>query len=238
MILDRRALLRLAGLATALPLIPAPALAAERFAPPAGPMLYTRRLERGLAGGARLVVSRSFGVRFVGEAGGYRVDGAQVGVDVEAPAQIESLARLERERVETGVFPLQLDADGTIRSVAPSAASVQLDEAVRDVTARIAAGPHTAAERAELRAFVEAVHRSAGTLVTALPHDLFAPHDVPREESRAIALPDGAAGHVRTRFTAERDPATGLMRTAQREVVTEVSGDLRRTLESWTLAPA
>jgi hypothetical protein len=36
-------------------------------------------------------------------------------------------------------------------------------------------------------------------------------------------------------FTAERDPATGLMREARREIVTQVSGDLRRTVESWTL---
>lgn len=236
---DRRALLRLAGLAAALPLLrAAPALAGAAFAPPAGPMRYTRRLERGLPGGASLTVRRSFAVRFVSEGDGFRVDGAQAGVEVEAPAQIEALARLERERVETGVFPLVLDAAGAIRSVAPFAASAQLDEAVREVTAQIAQWRHTPAEREQLNAFVAAVHRSAARLVTELPHDLFAPVDYPRAESRAIALPGGGAGQVRTRFTAARDPATGLMREAQREVVTEVSGESRRTLESWTLALA
>jgi hypothetical protein len=39
-------------------------------------------------------------------------------------------------------------------------------------------------------------------------------------------------------FTATRDPVTGLMREAQREVLTEVAGDLRRTIESWTLTLA
>ena len=89
MILDRRALLRLAGVATALPWVPiapARALGATRFAPPAGEMRYTRRLERGLADGASLVVSRSFAVRFVPETDGFRVDGSQVAVAVDAPA--------------------------------------------------------------------------------------------------------------------------------------------------------
>lgn len=236
---DRRALLRLAGLAAAAQLIrPVPARALAVFAPPAAPMRYTRRLERGLPGGASLTVRRSFAVRFLPEGDGFRLDGVQAEVEVAAPAQIESLARLERERVETGVFPLVLDAAGAIRSVAPFAASAQLDAAVREVTAQIGRWPHTPAEREQLDAFVAAVHHSAGRLVTELPRDLFAPVDYPRAESRAIALPGGGAGQVRTRFTAVRDPATGLMREAQREVVTEVSGESRRTLESWTLALA
>lgn len=241
MILDRRALLRLAGVATALPWVPiapARALGATRFAPPAGEMRYTRRLERGLADGASLVVSRSFAVRFVPETDGFRVDGSQVAVAVDAPAQIEALARLERERVESGVFPILLDAAGAIHAVAPAAASAQLDEALREVRERIERGPHTAAEREELRAFAEAVHRSAGRLVTELPRDLFAPVDCPREESRPLALPGGGAGQVRILFDATRDPATGLMREARREVLTEVAGSARRTVESWTLVPA
>ena len=39
-------------------------------------------------------------------------------------------------------------------------------------------------------------------------------------------------------FDAVRDPATGLMREASREVVTEAAGGRRRTLESWRLTPA
>jgi hypothetical protein len=200
-------------------------------------MRYTRRLERGLPDGARLVVSRSFAVRFVREAEGFRVDGEQIDVAVEAPEVLQALARLERERLETGVFPLLLDAAGAIRSVTPSAPSVQLDEAVREVTARIERWDHTPAEREELRAFVNAVHQSAGALTTELPRDLFAPGEVPREEYRTIALPGGATGQVRVTFSAECDPATGLMRAARRAVVTEVAGDRRNTIESWSLVP-
>jgi len=238
---DRRTLLGFAGIAAAVPLIPslpAAALSAGRFAPPAAPMRYTRRLERALADGAALTVSRSFAVRFAREADGFRIDGEQVEVAVDAPAALEALARLERERVESGLFPLLLDATGAIRGVPRAAASAQVDAAVREVAARIERWEHTPTERDELRAFVDAVHQSAGRLVTGLPRDLFAPGDFPREESRAIALPGGEAGRVRMTFTAVRDPATGLMREARREVVTEVSRDLRRTVESWTLALA
>jgi len=239
-IVGRRSLLRVAAAAIALPLVaatPGRPQARQRFAPPSTPMLYTRRLERGLTGGASFTVSRSFAVRFVREADGFRVDGEQVGVAVDAPPQLEALARLERERVEGALFPLQLDPAGAIRGLSRPADSAQLDEAVREVAAQIERWPHAPAEREGLHAFVEAVHRSGGELLTELPRDLFAPDDGPREERREIVLPDGAAGQVRMTFSAERDPETGLMREARREVVTEVAGDLRRTVESWTLGP-
>src|SRR5688572_7537209 len=93
-ILGRRALLGLAGAAAALPLFrtgSAAAQPASRFAPPSGPMRYTRRLERELVDGARLVVSRGFAVRFVPEADGFRVDGEQVDSAVDAPAALDAL---------------------------------------------------------------------------------------------------------------------------------------------------
>jgi len=236
--IGRRTLLRFAAATVAVPVLAAvPALAQGRFAPPSTPMRYTRRLDRGLTGGAKFIVSRGFAVRFVPAPGGYHVEGEQVDAAVEAPAQLEAFARLERERVETGVFPLELDGNGAILRRSHATDSEALDQAVREAVAEIDRWQLTAAERDRLRAFVEAVHRSAGALVTEPPRDLFAPVDCPREESRAVALPDGDSGQVRTTFTATRDPVTGLMREAQREVVTEVAGDLRRTLESWTLAP-
>lgn len=238
---DRRAVLRMAGAGAVLQLLgtlPAAALTVDRFAPTAEPMRYRRRLERGLAGGATLTVSRSFVVCFLPADDGFRLEGEQIDVAVDAPEALAPLARLERERVETGLFPLRLDASGAIRSVAPSAASTQLDAAVREVSARIERWNHTPAERAELRAFVNAVHQSAGALTTELPRDLFAPLDYPREERRAIALPGGEAGEMMMAFSATRDPATGLMSEARREVITAVSGDLRRTVESWSLTLA
>lgn len=233
--LGRRALLACAAAAVVLPLAPA---RAAPFAPPDAPMRYTRRLERGLPGGARLVVTRSFAIRFVPVAGGFRVDGEQVAVSVEAPEQLESLAQLERERRETGLFPLRLDPAGAIEDDGGGRGEAGgHDAAMREVLARIDGWNHAPAERAALRAFVDAVHRSAGEMLTRLPRDLFAPREPARSERRALALADGEAGEVRMTFAAERDPATGLMRSATREVVTEVAGEVRRTLETWRLEP-
>jgi hypothetical protein len=236
--LDRRSLLRGGAAAVALTALPASGAApAAVFDPPSTPMLYARRLERGLPGGARLAVSRRFAVRFARHDEGFRVDGDQLGVEVEAPETLAEFARIERERREAGLFPLSLDATGTIRGVAPGIDNARLDDAVRAAVARIEAGDHPQAERERLRGFVEAVHRSAGAILTELPRDLFAPVDCPRTERRAVALPGGDPGEVRLSFDAVRDSATGVMREARREVVTEIAGDLRRSVESWTLAP-
>jgi len=237
-VFDRRSLLRLAAGGIALAALPASrAAAAAGFDPPLAPMLYTRQLERELPDGARFAVGRRFAIRFVREAEGFRVEGEQVGVEVDAPAALAEFARLERERRETGLFPLGLDFAGTIRGAGPAADTAKLDDAVREAAARIARGDYPPAERERQRAFVDAVHRSAGAILTELPRDLFAPVDCPRSYRRTVALPGGGIGAVRRTFDAVRDPATGLMREARREVITEIESDRRRTVESWTLGP-
>ena len=237
---DRRALLRLVAGALVLPLaaaIPARAASAARFAPPAGLMRYTRRLERELGRGGRLVVSRSFAVRFRPEPAGFRVEGEQVDVAVEAPENLAEFVRLERERQELGLFPLLLDPAGGIAGGPNAPLSTQLDAVVREALAQLSTQTRDPEERAELARFLNALHQSAGRIATALPDDLFAPGPTPRSEHREIALPGGDAGEVTVTFAAERDPATGLMRAARREVVTSLEGERRHTLESWTLTP-
>lgn len=234
---DRRTVLGFVAGAIVLPAAAAmPARAAAPFAPTAAPMLYTRRLERVLGDGASFIVVRSFAVRFVPDAAGFRVEGRQVSADVVAPEALETFARMERERVETALFPIALDAAGRIVGHAGGQVSPQLDAAVREALDRIDKAAFEAGERAEAVRFVEALHQSAGRVLTEPPVDLFAPAGVPREETHAIALPGGGKGAVRVRFAAERDARTGLMRQATREVVTELGADRRRTLETWRLA--
>src|SRR5690606_40612679 len=82
---DRRSLLRLTAGGIALAALPASrAAAAAGFDPPLAPMLYTRQLERELPDGARFAVGRRLAIRFVREAEGFRVEGEQVGVEVDA----------------------------------------------------------------------------------------------------------------------------------------------------------
>lgn len=234
----RRDVLRIAAGAVLLPLASGQAWAERtgRFAPPPQPMRYTRRLERTMMDGAVLTVSRVFAIRFLTVSGGYRVEGDQVDVTVEAPAKLAPFAALERARVEQGLFPLLLDADGLIHGARPPVRTAELDAAVAEALARYRDLPQ-APLRDEAVQFVNALHQGASKLVTELPNDLFAPHSGARTASRDVALPDGESGAVTVRFSALADPATGLMREAMREVVTALSEDRRRTVETWQLVP-
>lgn len=240
MIADRRQLLRFAAAAALMPAFmsrSAGAAPTARFAPPPGPMRYTRELRRELGVNAALTVSRSFAVRFVPLAGGYRVEGEQVEVRVDAPEELAQFAALERQRREIGLFPLLLDGAGLIHGAEVPVDTAQLDIAVRQAIARFAHAGASPDELAEHQRFVSALHQGAAAILTALPKDLFAPGDPDRTTRQNVALPDGAAGEVTVRFTAQADPGTGLMERAMREVLTELSGERRRTVEDWNLAP-
>jgi len=236
---DRRDVLRRALGCALLPLLatragPVLATGGELAAiiPPTAPMIYRRMILRELPGGVAVKATRDFAVRFAAADNGFLLSGSQVRAEVQAPAALAAVARLEEQRVESGVFPLSLDrhgriVDGRIRQ--PDAAVAQAMVALREHL--VQSGP----EGRELSATLPA----DGHLLTAtLPTDLFAPHDGVVEQREVIALPWGASGEVQTRFTATRDPATRLMRLAMREVLTTLDGQQRRTLEQWELFTA
>lgn len=75
-------------------------------------------------------------------------------------------------------------------------------------------------------------------MTSLLPGDLFAPRDPASKVQRELALPGGGAGTIEVSFTAQADPATGLMRAARREIVTAIGDDRRLTREDWSLTPA
>jgi hypothetical protein len=199
-------------------------------------MTFSRRLERALPDGKSLVVARSFAVRFVAGAPGWTVTGEQVGVTVDAPAPIAAFAALERQRVETGLFPLALDRAGRILGGPEAHPAKELDRAVAIARRRIGAARIAGADREALEAFVRAVHEAGTTMSSQLPGDLFAPRDDAVHAEREMALPGGGAGTIEISFSAVTDPATGLMREARREIVTAIADDRRLTREDWTLA--
>lgn len=238
---DRRTVLRRAAWAALVPLLsqmpqPAAATSGVRFAPPTGPMRYTRTLTRRLAGGASMIVERSFMVTFTPTVAGFAIDGKQVHAAVDAPAALADLARLERERIETGLFPLQLDADGRISGGPDIALGPQLDRAVELARAQIARASTDNGADTETTRFVLALQQSAAALLTELPTDLFAPVAYPRFHRGEVPLPDGGMGEISSRFDALVDRATGLMRSAERQVITAIAEDRRETIERWSLA--
>jgi hypothetical protein len=209
-----------------------------RFSPPTGPMTFTRRLQRGLADGNKLVVERGFAVSFAATAEGWTLAGRQVSVAVDAPARIAALAALERQRVETGLFPLTLDRSGMIVGSPDPRPAKELDQALAIVRSQLAKADFADDERKELAAFVRAVGEAGAKMGSALPGDLFAPRDTASRAERELALPGGGSGTIAVSFTALTDPATGLMRQARREILTMIADDRRLTREDWTLAPA
>ena len=239
--LDRRRMLCLSMallpvLASHKALAEPPAQASARaITPPPQPMVYTRRLERTLVGDARIVVERKFAIRFTRSDTGFVVDGEQIAVTVETPKELAALGEMERERVETGIFPLELDRSGRIRSGVGADEEPEVEEAIRYVSDAVAKLDRSEDERATMKEFVNAIHQAGTAIVSMLPPDLFAPVESDRTDMRTIALPVGGEGIVETRFTAQRDPSTGLMRRATREVVTSIAQDERRTTETFSL---
>jgi len=238
----RRALLRLVAAGALAPALAGRGMAHEvggAFEPPLTPLLYTRRLVRGLRGGYRLTVTRSFAIRFAPRtAGGYEVGGEQVAVEVAAPEKIASFAELERNRIETGLFPLKLDDRGLIERGPGLVPSELLDQAVAEARRMIGAREAPSVEQAEAESFVQLVHQTGVGLAAHLPPDLFAPASHSRTEWRAIELPGGEVGEIEVLFIADADPRTGLMSRARREIATVMGGDRRTTEEDWILAPA
>ena len=242
---QRRALLRGAGAAMLLPALagawPA-ALAARpvRFQPPGGPMRFSRTLTRSLATGHTLRVSRTFTARFDRVGDGFRVEGSQTGVEVNAPAGLEMLASMERERVETGVFPLELSRTGMIRAAAGDAAgrTPLTAKALSLATERATGGGLSAADEATAVAFLRNLAANPEQMIAQLPAQLFAPqgreivaiHDVPME--------NGETGRLELRFSGTCDPPTGLMQHATRSLVTILAGQTRETVEDFALHPA
>lgn len=206
------------------------------IAPPPGTMRFERSIIRQLNGGTMITVTRQFQIGFRHFADGFIIEGEQVAAEVVAPANLAAFADLERARIETGMFPVTLDPFGQLRTAELSSDRGQdVDSAFIEALAQITNQPIDSVERGELHQFVSALHQAGAALTADMPIDLFAPSQTAREESRTLPLPTGDFGHVISRFDATRDAQTGLMRRAAREVLTEIDGDRRHTIERWQL---
>lgn len=239
---DRReALFRAAIFSLGLGLVgaqPALAVSAHRFNPGARPMVYTRRLVRGLAGGGAIEVKRSFEVSFIEKRGsGFELVGRQIDVAVDAPAPLQALADIERNRIEQGLFPLQLDRDGMIQTKSPVSAKQATQLAVTKAMA-MAETTESVSDPQLFRQFLQQVQQSAAQFMSQLPVDLFAPSTHPVVLRRELPLPGDLSGEVEVVYESAADPSTGLLTTAQRAVTTRIGDDSRTAQEAWSLKPA
>ena len=240
---DRRAALKLAGLAAILPCIGArSAFAATtsargHFAPPPTPLLYSRTLVRTLGDGAQVLVRRDFSIRFARHSEGFRIDGSQVAAEVQMPESLSQLAKIERERREENLFPIQLDSSGQIRGGPEYKPAEHIDRAVAVVEQRVSGGNFDEEDRQAISGMLQAAHRQGESLVSALPGDLFSPSAASKRDVRDIPLPGGTTGSLEVLFEARVDPKTGLLQQAERRIVTRLSDSERVTSETWAIGP-
>lgn len=237
---DRRDTLRLVMAAAIAPTLCATRVSAavpdRLIAPPSSPMRYRRTLVRDLIDGELVSVTREFDVAFRRLAGGFMMEGQQVGVRMDAPESLAAFVRIEEARDESELFPIALDPFGQIlstRVAQPAGHSVRL--AIEEALARIAEQPIGADEREQLSRFVSAMQLASQRVIAHLPTDLFAPAETSRRDERMATLPGGVEGKVESVYECRRDLGTGLMREASRNVLTIVADSSRGTRESWSL---
>ncbi|MEZ5689817.1 MAG: hypothetical protein R3E21_13695 [Caenibius sp.] len=241
--LDRRgAIIRLSSLSLAAVVLSRSAgghaQTAAAFHPPAQPMIFTRRLRRDLGPGQSIEAVRSFEVRFSPNAQGFRLDGHEVAVNVTAPPALAKLAEIERNRVETRVFPLQLDSTGRIiagpggQTPSPSL-SVAVDQALE----QIATSRMGQADQINAQEFMLGLQLVASSLTSNLPGSLFRGIAEQERVERQLPLPDGSFGELAVRITASAAPDTRMFQHGERTVITRIGSSERKWVEEWSLTP-
>jgi hypothetical protein len=207
------------------------------FSPPENQLVLTRVLHSPLADGSEVVARRSYAVSIKPDGEGFRVDGELLGCEVEAPPQLQALAEIERNRPDTGLFPMQLDRAGML---VPPTANPQPGESIQDAAAMASKALESSeldnAGRAQAQGFIARIRSKAAH--TLWPSDLFRPESGRRIEKHDFALPDGGEGRITVEITARADSAPGVLTELERTVVTEMAGSRRVTREEWTISHA
>jgi len=207
---------------------------------PDRPMRLTRVLTRALGEGRSpaITVRRWWDVAFERQGRGIVVSGRQTGAEVDAPAKLAEIARIEQQRDASGMLPLMLSDRGAIIPLpgVPSESDA-VSAALRVAESMIARQPIPAEERARISHYLAEVHRAGSGVLNALPGDLLFPAGVPISQSETVALPDGITGEFAFTYAAATQPDAPWLARAERRVVTRVAGSERQAAETWNLEP-
>lgn len=237
----RREALAAMGVAAAIPLAGLPVSARSQaldrqFAPPAEHMRFSRSLIRELTGNAQIVVTRVWRVRFEPLGQGYSLQGEQIDVTVKVPPGLESLAELERRKVEAGMFPMMLSGDGLIMSDKAADPKPAIEQAIEQAAQTIAARNLPADDQRAVDEFLRTLQNSAQMATNRLPRDLFSPRDLSRQDVRTVGLPGDIAGEIVIAFSAKTTEPLGLLNTAERVVTTRIGDSTKMSTERWALS--
>lgn len=233
---SRRAILQLGGTLAASTAIGWPAIASatpRTIVIPTRAFILRRELERGLARGASLLVTREWRGRFEREQGQTTALGEQISCTVDAPAVLEPIAAIERDRIAPGPFPARLDRQGRMRD-AGEAPATDRSAAVQAAMAVLAQQGTSEEELREARADLDRLAEASGAIIGEPPPDLFFPLPGKASERRELALPGGQSGEVTVELSASAGPG-GLLEHFERTIMTRIGDDTRKSRESWSL---
>jgi hypothetical protein len=196
--------------------------------------LLSRAVVQVMPDGREIAVTRTYRLRLSPLENGWLIEGESVDVQVDAPPRLAALADLERQRDDSGTFPMRLTRDGMLAPldiVRPTdgATAAAAGEAVA-TRIRESAGND---ERKDAAIATARTLVGAGQGVrVAWPADLFRPTATQRIESREVG-----GGTVTIALNARSDPQTGLMRSFERRVTTRLGQSERVVTERWQLRP-
>jgi hypothetical protein len=231
----RRGALKYVGAIALLPTLAlaGPVGATGRIVIPARQFILRRELERGLAGGASLIVTREWKGQFEAGPNGTRVTGEQIASTVDAPDHLEPIAAIERERRDAGPFPALLDSAGRLIGSRTQQAEGKA-AAVRTAIAILERAGKSAKDLRQAKQFLSRLAESAGAFISAVPADLFFPVVGEAHDVRTLELPDGMVGEVSV-WLASRSGHGGLLDLFERRITTRIGEDSRLSRETWRL---
>lgn len=203
---------------------------------PTHPVILRRELEREFGEGVAIRIVREWQCSFARKSGGASVIAQQIRCDVDAPPSFSALADIERKREVTGLFPMQLSAEGLIASWAEGA-PIGIASAVSEAGKRIENSTLKSNEKAEAHRYFADIGRTTAELVSQVPRDLFYPEEGAHTQTRKLDLPGGMEGVYEITIEAKTHPRTGLLDYSERRIVTRIHGSSRMARERWSLRP-
>ncbi len=238
---SRRVILRRALLAIAAIPVSGALLAANQKALrlPSGAMRLTRTLERGLGDGKAITVERQWMIEFSRSGRGVQITGRQISAKVDAPKQLEALAKIEEARIAEGMFPMLLSQTGQLlgQASANNAAGDKsaMAQAIAVAEAMIAKSGRSPSDRAQAMQHLAQMQQASQPLFATMPRDLFFPSNAPIREVRPISLPGGMLGEFELTYDARAMPDADWLAHAERRIITRLGADVRQSREIWSL---
>ncbi len=219
------------------PLQQAEASPRSSFVAPSHPQVLTRELRRALADGKEVISRRSYEIRFLPEANGWRVDGLLVSSEVDAPPELAMLAKLEKARKDEGLFPLHLDNSGMIIDQHGAADPGTSGEARSLVAGAVERLSIAQGDKVVAKDMVSRISTQSRAVGGNWPSDLFHPVAKRRSDVQTMPLPGGKLGKTTVTVIAHGTDS-GLLGQFERRVVTEIEGSTRTSQEIWRLQPS